>query len=186
MTQIVLLSFHRMKFLLAVVLALAVAISLSHGAAVAAMGSSSAATGSTSQNMITATSGLRSGRQQQEPVIMVDDLETNNEPVFRTQPGFPAVFHPGNDYQLKTSGNFAIAAYTGVIFWAIAGILGLALAIWIVSLFTGLGFFKTIFTSFNTIKGRADEMGFKVDSQKLNMMANQVYKAIEAYRVKNQ
>ncbi|KAK4009813.1 hypothetical protein OUZ56_018959 [Daphnia magna] len=140
-----------MKFILAVVLDLVVAISLSRGAAIAAIGSSPATTGSSSQNMITLTSGLRSGRQQEEPLVMADALETNNEPIFRTQLGFPALLHPSNDYQLKTSGNFAIA-YTG----------------------------------FNTFKGRADEMGFKLDSEKLNMMASQVYKAIEAYRVKNQ
>lgn len=174
-----------MKFILAVVLDLVVAISLSRGAAIAAIGSSPATTGSSSQNMITLTSGLRSGRQQEEPLVMADALETNNEPIFRTQLGFPALLHPSNDYQLKTSGNFAIA-YTGVVFWAVAGILGLAFAIWIVSLFTGIGFFKTILTGFNTFKGRADEMGFKMDSEKLNMMASQVYKAIEAYRVKNQ
>nr|CAH0109995.1 unnamed protein product [Daphnia galeata] len=179
-----------MKFILIAVLHLVLAISSTHEVAIAAIGSSNAVTASSSQNMITTTVGLtnsRTGRQQQqeEPLTTTNVLESNNEPIFRTQSGFPAVFHPGNDYQLKTSGNFAIAD-TGVIFWGIAGILGLAVAVWLVSLFTGLGFFKTILTGFSTVKGRADEMGFKMDSQKLNMVASQVYKAIEAYRVKNQ
>ncbi|XP_046457373.1 uncharacterized protein LOC124204367 [Daphnia pulex] len=179
-----------MEFILTTVLSLVLAISMTHGAAIAAIGSPTAVAASSGRNMITTTAGVtnsRTGRQQQqeEPLMTVNVLESNNEPIFRTQPGFPAVFHPGNDYQLKTSGNFAIVD-TGVVFWGIAGILGLAVAVWIVSLFSGLGFFKTILTGFHSVKGRADEMGFKMDSQKLNMVANQVYKAIESYRAKNQ
>lgn len=174
--------------MLTTVLYLAVVVSIAHGAAVVAFGSPADKI-APSGNMISTASGMntRTGRQQQPLVSNVGNVaENNNEPIFQTQvaAGFPAVFHPGNTHQLKTSGAFSIID-SGVIFWSIAGILGLTVAVWIISLFTGVSFFKTIFSGFSTFKGRADEMGFKMDSQQLNFMANQVYKAIESWRTKN-
>ena len=169
---------RRMKVMsTAALLHLISVVSFVNGAAIAAIGSSAG------NSLMIANS--RTARQESVPSNDVSEM--NNEPVFRTQPGFPAVFQPAasNDYQLKTSGAFSIMD-SGVVFWGIAGVLGLAAALWITSLFTGLGFLKTVLAGFHSFKGRADAMGFKLDNQQLNVVANQVYKAIEAWRIKNQ
>lgn len=177
-----------MKFmLLAGVVLLLLVVSLTHGAAIAAVGSPAARSAPSGQNTITAVGEMnfRTGRQEEEPRETTNLVESNEVgPIFRSAPRFPAVFHPSNNFQLNTWGNFAMAN-SGVIFWSVAGILGLIAAVWVISLFTGMGFFKTVVSGFDTFKGRADEMGFKVDSEKLNVMASQVYKAIETWRAKN-
>ena len=177
---------YRMKFMLVAVLHMLLVVSLTHGAAIAAIDSAGAASSGQHNTITTAgETSSRTGRQQQQ--LSSNEVYTNNEPISRVLPGFvPAAFQPGNNghYQLKTSwGNFGVSR-SGVAFWGITGLL-IIIGVWIFSLFSGFEFIKPILTGFPTFKGRAEEMGFKLDKERINMVANQVYKAIDTWREKN-
>ena len=174
-----------MKFMLVAVLHMLLVVSLTHGAAIAAIDSAGAASSGQHNTITTAgETSSRTGRQQQ---LSSNEVYTNNEPISRVLPGFvPAAFQPGNNghYQLKTSwGNFGVSR-SAVAFWGITGLL-IIIGVWIFSLFSGFEFIKPILTGFPTFKGRAEEMGFKLDKERINMVANQVYKAIDTWREKN-
>ena len=97
----------------------------------------------------------------------------------------PGGSHPGGshpaDYSFKTSGSLSLID-TGVIFWTVSVLLGLAVAAWIYSLCTGASLFKIG----SVINGRAADLGFDLNQQltkeRFNTLATKVYEAIDNWR----
>ena len=107
---------------------------------------------------------------------------TGNDPTFNRRDFsiHPGGSHPG-DYSFKTSGSLSLVD-TGVIFWTVSVILGLALAAWIYSLCTG----ASLFQIGSVINGRAADLGFDLNQQltkeRFNTLATKVYEAIDHWR----
>ena len=112
---------------------------------------------------------------------------TFNRRDFSILPGgsHPGGSHPGGshpaDYSFKTSGSLSLID-TGVIFWTVSVLLGLAVAAWIYSLCTGASLFKIG----SVINGRAADLGFDLNQQltkeRFNTLATKVYEAIDHWR----
>lgn len=84
-------------------------------------------------------------------------------------------------FHLENVKNFALT-HKDAIIWGAVGIVGLVALVLVVSLFTGFDVIaKSFVTGFDKVRGRADDMGLKLDAEHLNLLTSRVFEAIDSW-----